>query len=753
MLARPRLRSSLAAAPVGAALVFLLDEHRSVVLEGAVYTRLLPLLDGTRSLADIVGELGATSFAEVTFALSRLERHGCLVEGDEFVEGLDPVFVDGLTRGTANVPVAALASGIELRAVGAIEDARLRRALAACRIGVRNDPQVPLLVLADDYLRDELDEINREALSAHRPWLLAKTVGMITWIGPVFVPHETGCWECLAQRLRANRQVQGFIRRARGSDNGVPIVNSRVVAPTVAELAADLVATETARWLLAPQTHRLRGSVVTWDLLQATSRRHQLMRRPQCRTCGDADWTLGGDQPRIELRSRKKRFTGDGGHRSRTPAETLAAFEHHVSPIIGAVTYLEPARVPLPETIPVFAAGHNFALGVDDIVSLRRSLRGISGGKGVTAVQSKVSGLCEALERFSGVYTGEEHRVRASFSELAPEAIHPNDCMGFSDEQYAAREQLNAAQPFSRCVLIPHPFDEDLAVDWSPLWSLTEERRRYLPTALCFYDHPEFAARWCAPESNGCAAGNNLEEAILQGFFELIERDAVALWWYNRVRRAGVDLDSFHLPYLDDVRDYYASIGRDLWVLDVTGDFDIATFACLSRRLDGPADDILLGFGAHFDPAVALLRSVTEVNQSLPVVFARNDDGSTRYSTGDELSLHWWTTARVEDLDYLRPDPTAQLVGRAAFEDPSSNDLRDDVHACVELARQKDLEVLVLDQTRPDVGLSVVKVAVPGLCHFWRRFGQRRLYDVPVRMRWRREPPSADELNPYTVFF
>jgi ribosomal protein S12 methylthiotransferase accessory factor len=92
-------------------------------------------------------------------------------------------------------------------------------------------------------------------------------------------------------------------------------------------------------------------------------------------------------------------------------------------------------------------------------------------------------------------------------------------------------------------------------------------------------------------------------------------------------------------------------------------------------------------------------------------------------------------------------------VGRAAFEDPSSNDLRDDVHACVELARQKDLEVLVLDQTRPDVGLSVVKVAVPGLCHFWRRFGQRRLYDVPVRMRWRREPPSADELNPYTVFF
>jgi len=42
--------------------------------------------------------------------------------------------------------------------------------------------------------------------------------------------------------------------------------------------------------------------------------------------------------------------------------------------------------------------------------------------------------------------------------------------------------------------------------------------------------------------SNGCAAGNTREEAILQGFLELVERDAAAIWWYGEIRRPAIDL-------------------------------------------------------------------------------------------------------------------------------------------------------------------------------------------------------------------
>jgi hypothetical protein len=79
--------------------------------------------------------------------------------------------------------------------------------------------------------------------------------------------------------------------------------------------------------------------------------------------------------------------------------------------------------------------------------------------------------------------------------------------------------------------------------------------------------------------------------------------------------------------------------------------------------------------------------------------------------------------------------------------------LKDDVQTCVEIARRADLETLVLDQTRPDVGMRVCRVIVPGLRHFWRRLGPGRLYDVPVQLGWLDKPLPEDELNPFSLFF
>jgi ribosomal protein S12 methylthiotransferase accessory factor len=59
----------------------------------------------------------------------------------------------------------------------------------------------------------------------------------------------------------------------------------------------------------------------------------------------------------------------------------------------------------------------------------------------------------------------------------------------------------------------------------------------------------------------------------------------------------------------------------------------------------------------------------------------------------------------------------------------------------------------VLDQTRPDIGLAVVKVVVPGMRHFWARLAPGRLYEVPVRLGWLERPLDEDELNPIPIFF
>ncbi len=441
------------------------------------------------------------------------------------------------------------------------------------------------------------------------------------------------------------------------TDRSNPIITSRAHLAASLALGYNLTAVEATKWLISPKATSLLGKIITVDLYGRKSREHVLVRRPQCPECGhgkDRNQTHPGP---LHLVSRKKEFCEDGGHRTHTPRQTYERYKHHISPILGTVTELRPAFGPKSQLVPSYIAGHNFAMGIDSIVFLQESLRGMSGGKGSTEIQAKVSGLCEAIERYSGLYAGDEYRIRGTYADLKPEAIHPNDCMGFSEEQYQHRRKLNVSNPRSRCLLIPDPFDENLTIDWTPAWSLTGEKFRYLPAAYCYYGHPEFGeSRWCNPDSNGSAAGNTLEEAILQGFMELIERDAVALWWYNRIKRPAVDLGSFNLPYVDAILDYYDRLHRRLWVLDITSDLNIATFACISPCSNRPSEDIVLGFGAHFDPKIALLRAITEVNQFLPSILLTNPDGSTQYLFGDDLAVEWWRTARIQDHGYTEKE-------------------------------------------------------------------------------------------------
>ena len=75
-------------------------------------------------------------------------------------------------------------------------------------------------------------------------------------------------------------------------------------------------------------------------------------------------------------------------------------------------------------------------------------------------------------------------------------------------------------------------------------------------------------------------------------------------------------------------------------------------------------------------------------------------------------------------------------------------DRREQVLACVKLVKRFGLDFLVLDQTRPDIQVPVVRVIVPGLRHFYRRFAPGRLYDVPLKLGLRKRQLREAELNP-----
>jgi oxazoline/thiazoline synthase len=289
------------------------------------------------------------------------------------------------------------------------------------------------------------------------------------------------------------------------------------------------------------------------------------------------------------------------------------------------------------------------------------------------------------------------------------------------------------------------PFDPSAEIEWSPAWSLRDDRFKHVPTGLAYFFHDgtsnpskdQFLAG-----SNGCAAGNTHEEAVLQGFLELVERDACAIWWYNRQQRAEIDLDRLGDSFIRDLRAQFAAQGRSLWVLDVTSDLDIpVVVAVLHWKQDGQ-ERIEFAAGADFDLRVATLRAVTGLNQLLAV----------------ERMTHSAAPAAAADQGVALPVPLRKHAylaprGKAAARRAQSFkfaglDRRDQVLGCVKLAKRLGLDFLVLDQTRPDVGVPVVRVIVPGLRPFHRRFAPGRLYDVPVKLDLRKRALRKADLNP-----
>ena len=219
----------------------------------------------------------------------------------------------------------------------------------------------------------------------------------------------------------------------------------------------------------------------------------------------------------------------------------------------------------------------------------------------------------------------------------------------FSDAQYR-RGQAPTPDFDSQ---VPPPFDPSTKIEWSPIWSLRDKRFKYLPTSLLYFFYR--GPGQIDADSNGCAAGNTLQEAIVQGFLELVERDAYAIWWYNRLQRPQVDLSQFDNSYVRDLQAQFAEAGRRLWVLDVTSDLGVPTFVAISHWVNDSQENIEFGSGAHFDARIALLRALTELNQFLSI-------GLMGGGTGDKSSLDGIVPFRLQDYPFLSPtnDPKVQ---------------------------------------------------------------------------------------------
>jgi oxazoline/thiazoline synthase len=715
--------------------VCLYSEDRKFFLHGELYCALASAIaKGKKSFRELIRELEPNFPSDkIEEALKRLmERRYIVAASPSSASPMAGYWASlGLPPGMAEQNLGNCR--VRVQSIDVQGETELTAALS--KLGVRTVKRSADLTvtLVSDYLERRLAELNQQRVSEGSRWLIVQPSGAFPLVGPVFTPGESACWTCLFDRMIRNREVKGFLDR--GPARAVAV--SPLARNTLGQSAIQFAAIEIAKAVATGFRTELNDHIISHDLLGSTVVKHYVATRPQCPACGRKKLRDPRRTPLpIELGTGAKLVMTSGGYRTVSSRATVARFRKHVSPLTGVVTRLERIEADLPLNTNFYAA-HNFSAPAQNVNELRAGLTGGSFGKGSTAEQAEASALMEAIERYSGIFQGDEIRATRRFTDFAPgDAIPPNDVLLFSDAQYLPEQ--TGEEDSHETQTAPAPFDPSARIEWSPVWSLRDGRFKYIPTSLLYFFYSGPAAFHA--DSNGCAAGNTREEAIVQGFLELVERDAYAIWWYNRLRRAEVDLSHFNDSYVRDLQTQLAESGRKLWVLDVTSDLGVPTYVAILHWIQNGQENIEFGSGAHFDPRIAMLRTLTELNQFLSI-------GLMGGGTGEKSSLDGVTPLRLQDHPFLTPSHTLQPG--SGWNAGLLDNTRQQVDACVEIARRAGLDFLVLDQTRPDVEVPVVRVIVPGLRHFYRRFGPGRLYDVPLKLGLLDRPLPESELTPF----
>lgn len=717
--------------------VCLYSENRKFFLHGALYCALAAAISkGGKSFAALIRDLGQDFPADkVKEALGRLVERRYIVSTSRASQGVAAGFWASLGLPVETAEKNLQNCRVRVEAIGVPGAAELGAALG--ELGVRAVKRAADLTvtLVGDYLEQRLAPLNLQRVGDRTPWLLVQPTGASPLVGPVFKPGESACWTCLFDRMIRNREIKGFLDRGPR-----PVAVSPLSQGSLGQGSVQFAALEIAKAIATDFRTHLNDHIVSFDMMGTTVAKHYVAARPQCPTCGSKKLRNPKRTPvPVEIGEGAKLVMTSGGYRTVTSGATVEHYRKHVSPLTGVVTRLERIKTTLPMNTSFFA-GHNFSAPARSVDELRAALSGGSFGKGSTAEQGEASALMEAIERYSGIYQGDEIRMMRRYTDFAPgDAILPNDVLLYSDAQQNAQPTPHGHHQYDDSHAAPPPFDPSARIDWSPVWSLRDQRFRYLPTSVLYFFYSGPNAYHA--DSNGCAAGNTREEAIVQGFLELVERDAYAIWWYNRLKMPEVDLGHFNDSYVRDLHAQLAGAGRKLWVLDITNDLGVPTYVAILHWMQNGHENIEFGSGAHFDRRIALLRALTELNQFLSI-------GLMGGGSGEKESLDGVTPLRLENYPFLTPGPDARPQPATA-ELSALDNSRDYALACVNVATRAGYDFLVLDQTRPDIQVPVMRVIVPGLRHFYRRYGPGRLYDVPVKLGWLDRPLPESELTPF----
>ncbi|MER6382186.1 TOMM precursor leader peptide-binding protein [Streptomyces sp. NPDC001250] len=484
----------------------------------------------------------------------------------------------------------------------------------------------------------------------------------------------------------------------------------------------------------------------TWvsllDLATLATHDVPIVREPLCPSCSLTQETESA--PEIRLTSREKEHPG--AYRLR-PAESYdlpeQALANSVCGVIGGAPAMD---IGWTTTAPVVGTVQ---------------MRGYSGllevswtGQADCYATSRGLALLEGLERYAGT-----HRRRAgavvmdSYRNLGEAALDPRTCGVYPEETYCEHPLLT-------------PFDETRAIPWTWGYSLRDDRPLLVPTRLCYYNDRAESDRFVFESSNGCAIGSCLEEAILFGMLELIERDAFVLGWYGGAELPEIDISGSRNATLHAMVHRAGLEGYDIRLFDNRIDLPVPAVTGVAVRRDGGLGALCFASGASLDPEKAIEGALSEIITYVPAVprRTRNRRAELEAMAGDfsrvrvlrdHSALYGLPEMARHAERYLRPrtaQPVESLYASWEEQRPRTRDLLDDLRFCQGVLERAGSDVIVVDQTTPEqeaVGLSTACVIVPGLLPIdfgWEK--QRALHMPRMFSAYRQAGWRTDDLTP-----
>ena len=371
-----------------------------------------------------------------------------------------------------------------------------------------------------------------------------------------------------------------------------------------------------------------------------------------------------------------------------------------------------------------------------------------TGGTALTKQAALAKAIGESVERYCADLADRDDVLLAPYREVRGRATDPRRYV-----LWPSSHGQRADWPFV-------PAGEEVAIGWVQGFSLTRGEPTLTPATIVHVPYEPHAPgdRFEVGPVSGYACAATLEEAILGGIYEVVERDAFMIFWYNWLPAPVFDLRSVTSPELRQTLDRYHSAPVRLYCADITTDVGIpAVLAVMTGQPPWPAAVVATAAGLDVEAAAA--HALYELAANHLSVRWQLEQG--RHAPANLADIagpedHGLLYTNPELLPYLAP--VLQPRGLVRFQDVSVRapaDVKACIELCVQRLAQQDLEVIVVELTTPDVaelGFRVVKVLIPGMQPLdfgleYLHLGGRRIYEVPRRLGYRSRNTEPQELN------